>query len=62
MCVCLFHCVIATEFDYRIQYDQFRVVLQAVDSLKVKDELHLKKIKQNCIMQTFPNDISRFAT
>ena len=38
-CVCLFHCVIATEFDYRIQYNQFRVVLHAVDSLDVKHEL-----------------------
>ena len=38
-CVCLFHCVIATEFDYRIQYNRFRVVLHAVDSLNVKVEL-----------------------
>ena len=38
-CVYLFHCVIATEFDYRIQYNQFRVVLHAVDSLDVKHEL-----------------------
>ena len=61
-CVCLFHCVIATEFDYRIQYNQFRVVLRAVDSLNVKHELRSKKIKRFCIMQTFPNDISRFTT
>ena len=54
--------MIATEFDYRIQYNQFRVVLHAVDSLNVKHELRSKKIKQFCIMQTFPNDISRFAT
>ena len=38
-CVCLFHCAIATEFDYRIQYNRFRVVLHAVDSLNVKHEL-----------------------
>ena len=48
--------------DYRIQYNRFRVVLHAVDSLNVKHELLSKKIKQFCIMQTFPNDISRFAT
>ena len=34
----------------------------AVDSLNVKHELQSKKIKQFCIMQTFPNDISQFAT
>ena len=51
--------MIATEFDYRIQYNQFRVVLHAVDSLNVKHELRSKKIKQFCIMQTFPNGISR---
>ena len=61
-CVCLFHCAIATEFDYRIQYNRFRVVLHAVDSLNVKHEVRSKKIKQFCIMQTFPNDISRFGT
>ena len=61
-CVCLFHCVIATEFDYRIQYNRFRVVLHAVDSLNVKHELRSKKIKQFCIMQTFPSKMSRFAT
>ena len=38
-CLCLFHCVIAIEFDYRIQYNRFRVVLHAVDSLNVKHEL-----------------------
>ena len=38
-CVCLFHCVVATEFDYRIQYNQFRVVLHEVDSLDVRHEL-----------------------
>ena len=37
--VCLFHCVIATEFDYRIQYNRFIVILHAVDSLNVKQEL-----------------------
>ena len=58
--VCLFHCVIVTELDYRIQYNRFRV--SAVDSLNVKHELRSKKIKQFCIMQTFPNDISRFTT
>ena len=58
--VCLFHCVI--EFDYRIQYNRFRVVLHAVDSLNVKNELQSEKIKKFCIMQTFPNDISRFVT
>ena len=36
--------------------------LHAVDSLNVKYELRSKKIKQFCIMLTFPNDISRFAT
>ena len=60
--VCLFDYVIATEFDYEIQYNQFRVVLHAVDSLNVKHELRSKKIKQFCIMQTFPNDISLFST
>ena len=49
--------MIATEFDYRIQYNRFRVVLHAVDSLNVKHELRSKKMKQFCIMQTFPNDI-----
>ena len=39
-----------------------RVVLHAIDSLNVKHELRSKKIKQFCIMQTFSNDISRFAT
>ena len=34
--MCLFHCVVATEFDYRVQYNRFRVVLHAVDSLNVK--------------------------
>ena len=62
MCVFIFHCVIATEFDYRIQYNRFRVVLHAVDILNVKHELRSKKIKQFCIMQTFPNGVSRFAT
>ena len=63
MCVfILFYCLIATEFDYRIQYNRFRVVRHAVDSLNVKHELRSKKIKQFFIMQTFPNDISRFAT
>ena len=33
------HCVIATKFDYIIQYNRFRVVLQAVDSLNVEHEL-----------------------
>ena len=61
-CVCLFHCVIATEFDYRIQYNRFRVILHAVDSLNVKHELRSKKKSPFCILQTFPNDISRFAT
>ena len=60
--VCLFDCVIATEFNYEIQYNRFRVVPHAVDSLNVKHELRSKKIKQFCIMQTFPNDISLFAT
>ena len=60
--MCLFHCVIATEFDYRIEYNRFRVVLHAVDSLNVKHELGLKKIKQLYIVETFANDISRFAT
>ena len=43
--MCLFHCVIATEFDYRIQYSWFRVVLHAVDSLNVKHELRSKIVK-----------------
>ena len=34
----------------------------AVDSLNVKHELQSKKIKQFSIMQTFPNDVSQFAT
>ena len=37
--------MIATEFDYRIQYNRFRVVLHAVDSLNVKHELRSKKNK-----------------
>ena len=42
--VYLFHCVIATDFDYRIQYtDRFRDVLHAVDSLNVNHELRSKK-------------------
>ena len=45
--VCLLHCVIATEFDY---------------SLNIKHELRSKKIKQFCVIQTFPNNISWFAT
>ena len=44
-CVCLFHCVIATEFDYRIQGNRSGVVLHAVDSLNVKHEL-----RSICIM------------
>ena len=60
--VCVyFISVIATEFVYRILYNRFRVVLHAVDSLNVQHELPSNKIKQYCIMQTFPNDISRFA-
>ena len=35
--------MIATEFDYRIQYNRFRVVLHAVDRLNVKHELQSKK-------------------
>ena len=31
----LFHCVIATEFDYRIQYNRFRVVLHAVSTFNM---------------------------
>ena len=50
--------MIANEFDYRIQYNRCRVVLHAVDCLNLKLELRSKKIKQFCIMQTFPNDIS----
>ena len=42
-------------------YNRFRV-LHAVDSLNVKDELQLKKVKPFCIMQTFSKDISWFAT
>ena len=49
-----FNSVIATEFDYRIQYNRFRVVLHAVDSLNVNHELGSKK-SNSCIMQTFPN-------
>ena len=37
-------------------------VLHAVDSLNVKHELRLKKVRTFYIMQTFPNDISWFAT
>ena len=37
--------MIATEFDYRIQYNWFIVVLHAVDRLNVKHELQLKKVK-----------------
>ena len=35
--------MIVTEFDYRIQYNRFRVVLHAADSLNVKHELRQKK-------------------
>ena len=42
-CVCLFHCMIATEFDYRIQYNRFRVVRHAVDSLNVNMNYDRKK-------------------
>ena len=38
-CVCLFHCVTGTEFDYRIQYNQFSVALHAIHSLNVKHGL-----------------------
>ena len=41
--VYLFHYVIATEFDYRIQHNRFGVVLHAVDSLNVKHELRSNK-------------------
>ena len=34
-----------TEFDYRIHYNQFRVLPHAVDSLNVKHELQYKKDK-----------------
>ena len=40
--MCLFYCVIATEFEYRIQYNRFRVVMHAVDSLHVKRESNRK--------------------
>ena len=42
-------------------YNRFRV-LHAVDSLNVKHELRSKNVKSFCILQTFPNDISLFAT
>ena len=50
---------IATDFDYRIQYNRFRVVLYVVYSLDVKHELRSKKSSNSVsVMQTFPNDIS----
>ena len=52
-CVCLFHCAIATEFDYRIQYNRFRVVLHTVDSLNVKHELRSKKISNSVSCRHF---------
>ena len=60
-CVCLFHCVIATEFDYRTTtcsglYCKHLIVRT------LNMNYDRKKLKQFCVMQTFPNDISRFAT
>ena len=49
-CVYLFHCVIATEFDYEIT--TFRV-LHAVDSLNVKHELRSKKVNQSVSCRHF---------
>ena len=48
--------------DYVQHDDQTQPTFEAVDSLNVKHELRLKEIQQFFIMQTFSNDISRFAT
>ena len=42
LCVCFFHCVIATDRVLLQNYNPFRVVLQAVDSLNIKHELRSK--------------------
>ena len=61
-------CVFISLFDCdRVElwnYNRFRAVLHAVDSLNVKHELRSKKVKQYlfCVMQIFQSDISRFAT
>ena len=44
--VYLFHCVIATEFDYGITTgSEYCIELHAVDSLNVKHELRSNKVK-----------------
>ena len=48
--------------DYVQHDDQTQPTFEAVDSLNVIHELRLKEIQQFFIMQTFSNDISRFAT
>ena len=48
--------MIATEFGYRIQYNRFRVVLHAVDSLNVKHELRSEKKKKTILYHA---DISK---
>ena len=54
--------MIATEFDYKIKYNWFRVVLHTVDSLNVKHELRSKKkIKAILYHADISNDISPFA-
>ena len=61
VCVYLFSFISLHDWDrvWLWNYHRFRV-LQAVDSLKVKHEWRSKKVKQFCIKQTFPNDISCF--
>ena len=54
--------MIATEFDCKIKYNWFRVVLHTVDSLNVNHELRSKKkIKAILYHADISNDISPFA-
>ena len=59
--MCLFHCVIATEFDYRTTTCSELYCKQLI-VWTLNMNYDRKKIKQFCVMQTFPNDISRFVT
>ena len=59
--VCVFNSLRDCDQVWLWNYNRFRV-LHAVNSLNVKHDLRSKKIKLFCIMQTFPDDISWFAT
>ena len=41
------------KFDYRIQYNRFRVVLHPADSLNVKNELQSKKLSNSVSCRHF---------